>query len=423
MQSSGPEQSITAIRSSLMLTLLFAGAALGLSFAVTFAELPSGTRAVLFVLIGAVYIFASAVLYLNEKRRIQASAERETAAAAERDVETKLLILEEANEFFGASLKPADMFRLAASRIREIVPFAALVLCLPDNGDRALKIRYAFGDGSAGFLGFDGDLFRSLAVKSYLSRKPVADPELLFDRRVFPGEMTAGLGSATAVPLMRATEAFGVLVFYSLKGEVYTERQTALAESVANRVAPLFSGSISFENSIANAMTDRLTNLPNERGFFLVLENQLAESIRYRDERPLTVLAADIRDFDEMNRRFGHAVGDEILEFVASVLKSQLRQMDVLTRSGGDEFLAVLPTAGEAIAEDVKERIRIAFASNPFARSNGERFHVGINCGTATFWRDGENAADLLKVALLRKHQDKSAEPGNVIWFPREFVN
>jgi diguanylate cyclase (GGDEF)-like protein len=97
--------------------------------------------------------------------------------------------------------------------------------------------------------------------------------------------------------------------------------------------------------------------------------------------------------------------------------------MDVLTRSSGDEFLAILPTANEKISAEVTERIRRAFVSSPFRISESETINLALNFGAATFWRDGETAAELLKTALLRKGQDKSAERSKVIWFPKEFVN
>ena len=75
-----------------------------------------------------------------------------------------------------------------------------------------------------------------------------------------------------------------------------------MLEAIGERVAPLFLSSISVERSISNALTDALTNLPNERAFFMVLENQLAESQRFRSERPLTVMTVDIKNFAEANQ-------------------------------------------------------------------------------------------------------------------------
>ena len=134
-------------------------------------------------------------------------------------------------------------------------------------------------------------------------------------------------------------------------------------------------------------------------------------------------VGTNVRNFAEINQKFGHTTGDNLLTFAAQTIKKQLRQMDVLTRSMGDEFLAILPTANEKISADVIERIKRAFISNAFQLSERENINLEINFGAATFWRDGETANELLKTALLRKGQDKSAEKGKVIWFPKEFVN
>jgi diguanylate cyclase (GGDEF)-like protein len=248
------------------------------------------------------------------------------------------------------------------------------------------------------------------------------DIGLTCERRIFPPDVLGEFQLAAAVPLANRGENFGVLVLYRNDGD-FGENTETLLEALGERVAPLFANSLAFEQSISNALMDSLTNLPNERGFFLVLENQVAESHRYRDERPLTVLAMDVRDFAEINRKYGHAAGDRLLAFASATIKKQLRQMDVLTRLSGDEFLAILPTANEKISADVTERIRRAFVSTPFRITESETINLEINFGTATFWRDGETAEQLLKTALLRKGKDKSAEKSKVLWFPKEFVN
>ena len=170
-------------------------------------------------------------------------------------------------------------------------------------------------------------------------------------------------------------------------------------------------------------MTDSLTDLPNERAFYLMLENQIAEAQRFPDKRRLTVLVTDIKDFTELNQKYGHSTGDKILAFAAKMIKTQLRQMDFLSRSMNDEFFAVLPTAGEEIAETIIKRIERVFVLRPFEISAHEKVHLKLNFGTATFLNDSETANQLLQTALLRKHQGKSAETSKIIWFPKEYVN
>jgi diguanylate cyclase (GGDEF)-like protein len=166
-----------------------------------------------------------------------------------------------------------------------------------------------------------------------------------------------------------------------------------------------------------------VTNLPNERAFFMVLENQLAESQRFRSERPLTVMSVDIKNFADANQNFGFATGDRILAFAAEHLASQLRKMDFLSRSVNDEFLIILPTASEKFASEIMQRIKNHFAVEVFAVSESEDIKVWLNFGWATFWQDGETAEQLLQHARIRKQQSKAEEPSKVLWFPKEYVN
>ncbi|HEX9963019.1 MAG TPA: GGDEF domain-containing protein, partial [Pyrinomonadaceae bacterium] len=201
------------------------------------------------------------------------------------------------------------------------------------------------------------------------------------------------------------------------------KKSVALIEAVGERISPLFLSSIAFERNLENALTDNLTSLPNERAFYLVLENQIAESQRFREQRPLAVLSIDIQNFDEINKRFGHVRGDQILSYAAKMIKGQLRQMDFLSRSTGDEFLAVLPTASEEITEIIINRIGKAFALSPFELTKSEREFIKLNFGAASFLKDGETAQELLRAANLKKQQSKKTGKSSILWFPREYVN
>ena len=405
---------------SIILTSAFSFAVIIATFFVSNADLEVETKTTVFAAIAAAYPLLCAAFYFWQRTHLVKLQTELEASAFNEEIESKLLALEEANEFFGASLKFSDMFRLVASRIDEIVPFAACVLFLRSDEDNILQIKYAVGENARAFMNFKADTNKGLAVKALLSGKTQIDATLLEEKSVFPPAMLEKFRSAAAVPLTNRSETFGVLVLY---GNEFNEDSKTLLTAVGERVAPLCANSFAFEQSLSNALTDSLTNLPNERGFFMVLENQLAESIRYRDERPLTVLAMDVSNFAEVNRKHGHAAGDRLLAFAASTIKKQLRQMDVLTRSAGDEFLAILPTANEKISREVVERIRRTFVLTPFRVTEHERVNLELNFGAATFWRDGETANQLLKTALLRKGQDKTSEKSKVIWFPKEFVN
>ncbi|HQU82296.1 MAG TPA: sensor domain-containing diguanylate cyclase [Pyrinomonadaceae bacterium] len=410
---------------SLTVVSLFA---LIFTFLLSSFELHLPTKAIVFSGIVVLYLAVVALIYGKQKKRaeeiavvIEAEEKKELFTY---EVDNRLKALEEANDLFGASIKPTDMFRLVASRVNELIPNLTCVLFLAVDGAEKLKIEYADGKNAQLFRHLEINTLKGNAGKAFLTRKPQIDGNLLLEKNVFPEAVLEDLSCAVAVPLMRDGKIFGVLQLYGDAIKRFNADSVALLEAVAERVTPLFANSLAHERSLSNALTDALTNLPNERAFYLVLENQLAESQRYRQERALTILTIDLSNFAEINKKYGHATGDRVLTFAGQIIKAQLRDMDFLARSVGDEFWVVLPTASEKISDEVTSRIEKSFVTKPFLIANGEKIFLKLNFGSATFGQDGENASELLQSAIIRKQQGKhNAEAAKVIFFPRDYVN
>jgi diguanylate cyclase (GGDEF)-like protein len=92
--------------------------------------------------------------------------------------------------------------------------------------------------------------------------------------------------------------------------------------------------------------TDPLTEVANSRYFYTLAEMEIERLSRY--EHPFTVAYMDIDNFKEINDRFGHRIGDELLCLVAATMQNNLRITDTVARLGGDEFIILLPeTKGE----------------------------------------------------------------------------
>lgn len=333
-------------------------------------------------------------------------------------IENRLLALEEANQFFGASLKADDMFRLVSSRVNEIIPFESCAIFLFESDEPKLKIVFSAGKKASFLANVEIGTAQGLAGKAFSSKKCLAENHQFSDQDLFAKEFLADIDSVVAAPLFRDSEIFGVLELFGGKQSSYGESSVKLLEAICERSSPLLLSSLAFEKNLTNALTDPLTDLPNERAFFLVLENQIAESQRNRDERPLTVLAVDIKNFSEINQRFGHSTGDKILSFAAGLIREQLRRMDFLTRSSSDEFLIVLPTASEVTTVEIIDRLGQNFNDTPFEVSGGNRIGVQLNHGSATFWQDGEVPAELLRVARARKRQYKTPGGVKILPFP-----
>lgn len=355
--------------------------------------------------------------------KLRAASRSELNSVDDPLLDSQLEALDNARHFFGSSLKSGDMFRLVSSRVGEIFPHESAILFLADNEKGVLRICAVDGDGLSGLTGIEVETGAGLSGLAFLSGEPEIDTDMRLTRSVDSVPLPTSIMAALAVPLVHDGTTFGVLQMMLTSVPEDTNAVRVILESVGSRISPLFLSSISFERSLSNAMTDPLTSLPNERSFFMVLENQLAESHRFRDERPLSILAVDIKGFDELNQRFGHASGDRTLQFVAEKLRAELRKMDFLARSASDEFLIILPTATEDTADEIVERIGNVFNQLIFPVNETQQFYTRLNFGAATFWRDGETAKQLMQHAHLKKQQSKSEELDNVLWFPKEYVN
>ncbi|ONG56879.1 hypothetical protein BKE38_05190 [Pseudoroseomonas deserti] len=138
------------------------------------------------------------------------------------------------------------------------------------------------------------------------------------------------------------------------------------------------------------AGTDPLTGLPNRR-HFTATGQALLERLRAAGQ-PLGLLMLDIDHFKSINDRFGHPVGDLVLQAVAQRCRELMRdQQDMIARLGGEEFAALLPNAGPAETAAVAERLRAAVAAAPVSSPGGE-VAVRVSIGGAVL--TGEEALD-----------------------------
>jgi diguanylate cyclase len=146
------------------------------------------------------------------------------------------------------------------------------------------------------------------------------------------------------------------------------------------------------------ALTDRLTGLANRRLFDDTLELRLAEAASSGE--PLCLLMCDIDHFKRFNDTWGHIVGDQVIRYIASVLRAHAQDDILVARYGGEEFTVVFPRTSPARARAFAESVHKAVSSKHLSRrSTGESIGaVTISIGLAE-WRSGELSSDLIERA------------------------
>lgn len=144
------------------------------------------------------------------------------------------------------------------------------------------------------------------------------------------------------------------------------------------------------------AATDMLTGLPNRRAFITRLEEEHARLRRF-DGQQAAVLMLDLDYFKNINDTWGHAAGDAVLREVAVVINAQIREVDLCSRLGGEEFAVLLTGAAPVAAREFAERLRRRIAEIAVSH-DGDTIKVTVSIGVAAL-RAVDDSAD---AALLR---------------------
>ncbi len=180
------------------------------------------------------------------------------------------------------------------------------------------------------------------------------EPEIL--KRWFAGEIkevtNIDQNNAILVPLRSNNKDSGLLYARKLAGKSFSDSETQLFDALRTHV------SVALENArlYSLAITDELTQLYTLRYFQHAMQEEAGKYIRYGQK--LALLMLDLDDFKRINDEHGHPAGDAVLTQIAKILIRCVRDVDIVSRYGGEEFAIILPETDEKSAWVVAERIR-----------------------------------------------------------------
>lgn len=162
------------------------------------------------------------------------------------------------------------------------------------------------------------------------------------------------------------------------------------------------------------ALHDGLTDLPNRSLLYDRLEQTIL--IGQREKRQLAIVVADLDGFKAINDRFGHHVGDLVLQEVAQRLRNNLRESDTVARLGGDEFAILLPGADDVIALSAVKKI-LAACDEPLLMRN-EQLQVNASFGISLYPQDGDDGLTLMQKADVAMYHAKKNRTGVALYKP-----
>lgn len=291
-----------------------------------------------------------------------------------------------------ATAKEFDPKRLIDLSMQQVSRFLGLrswifYLCDTDNG--MLRVEQCGGKERLATRGVRCGLGEGLAGRAAQKRRPVM-------KRLNQGTAgRAGARHALAVPLLSRGRVVGVVeVADPPIAAGWRTNQAELISFLLEPAAVALDNALLLRKSEQLSCTDDLTKLYNSRFLNATLRREVERSRRYGTSVSLIFL--DLDGFKNVNDEHGHLSGSRTLVEVGAVIRETVREVDVVSRYGGDEFTVILPQTGPEGAAIIAERIRARIEEKEFL--NGYDLHVRLTAsfGIASYPDHGRSKDDLI---------------------------
>lgn len=281
-----------------------------------------------------------------------------------------------------------------------------LHLVVPETGE--LQVRAAQGGEESRIRMFKPTSVESYSARSVRYRRPFLIEDVQLDGSIgveedFPD--MPQIVSLIVAPLLTEERVYGALSLGSSRKAAFTADDLRLLVSFAATATTALRNAQLHAVVQQQAVTDPLTGLYNRRGFLDLAEHELLRAHRFN--RPLSMILIDIDRFKEINDMHGHLMGDKILATVSANCKAELRQVDIVARYGGDEFIVLLPetTLQEALLAAERLRSRVEGLRFPH---NGDALSTTICLGVAEL-RSGDTLKSLIERTDQALYQAKQS--------------
>jgi diguanylate cyclase (GGDEF)-like protein len=336
----------------------------------------------------------------REALLLQAEDRLRDARAQERAAARRLSVLSHISQAANSVLEPRKVMEIVMSRAQELIGAQAWAVLLLDEKDQTLSlelrtdgrietmkdVRVRLGEGIPGWVA--------------QSRKPLIVNDVRLDRR-FDGRLDRAAGLSTrsvlCAPLVSRGRIIGAVELINKRRGKFTARDLEMVTTLVEPGAIALENAILYQKSAELTVTDDLTKLFNSRYLNVHLKREIKRSRRYG--MPVSLIFLDLDGFKYVNDNYGHLAGSRALFEVGQVLQETVREIDVVSRYGGDEFTIILPQTGAAGAMVIADRIRLALEERVFLADLGLRVRLTASFGVSTFPDHGQSREELIQGA------------------------
>lgn len=264
-------------------------------------------------------------------------------------------------------------------------------------------VRLRIGEGVAGIVAKRG---RPMIVKEVLNDKRYS--------KYFRDIKGLVPKDVLCVPIISKKNTIGVIELVNRKnGRIFTKDDQELMMKFADQASMAIERA-SLYNKMANlAITDDLTKLFNMRYLYRVLDTEVKRCRRYHST--FAIIFLDLDSFKLVNDTHGHLIGSKTLVEVARMLVSSLRDVDIISRYGGDEFVIVLPHTTVEMAYRIAARIQHDMNKHSFLTEEGLSLKITASFGVAGYPDHAGDETELLRIADRAMYSAKDMGRNRVV--------
>ncbi|MHC1696784.1 MAG: diguanylate cyclase [Geobacteraceae bacterium] len=314
-----------------------------------------------------------------------------------------------------------DLYLSILETAADLLQASSGSLMLIDDNGKNLRIESVLGMSLQLARSMSARVGRGIAGKVAESGEPLLVKDIEQDVRVrIPNRSRFKTKSFISIPLRVKGSVIGVLNLSDKRnGGIFSDADLELLTTVARHACVVLERT-EFSEKAAHleeiTLADPLTGLFNRR----FLEQRLDEELSRCGRQPqsVTILLVDLDNFKVYNELCGHAAGDVVLKKTARLLKGSARQMDIVTRFGGERFCIILPGTSKKESFCVAERFRREVERAGFTHE--ENLPLGrltVSIGIATAPANGNNFQSLLGSADVALHRAKLSGRNRVVHF------
>ncbi|MBI5043438.1 MAG: sensor domain-containing diguanylate cyclase [Nitrospirae bacterium] len=338
---------------------------------------------------------------MNEGRLTLLKNENRGLKESLRQKDKELSFFIEVGKALTSTLKFKEILKIIMDNAQKLVKSEAWSILLVDEKanklyfelakgekvDKIKDIRLNMGEGIAGWVATKG--------------APLIVPDVSKDKRFFSGvdkKTKFKTKSILCVPIISKNKTLGVLELINKKdGNSFERKELELMLKLIDHAAIAIERSMLYERTAELAVTDDLTKLFN----FRFLDQRLDEEIKKckKNGGSVSLIFLDMDHFKLINDNYGHLMGSKVLIEVAQILINTLRDMDIIARYGGDEFVVVLPDTGTETTYRITKRIQNLIRKHLFLNEEGLSSHITASFGIATYPEHAASKLELIRLA------------------------